>query len=120
VRTSRCRYDKGPAETLPLAAAAALREPEMPPSRPSRDPRRRNGTRRNGSRRNGIRRGAVLRPTGAPQGEDLQHLLKMIASSTDARRELVEDIRRQIEAGTYVTDEKLNVAIYRLLKDILN
>lgn len=92
----------------------------MPPIRPSRDPGRRNGARANGPRRNGIRRGALLRPSGAPVGEDLQHLLKMISSSTDARRELVEDIRRQIEAGTYVTEEKLNVAIYRLLKDILN
>ena len=92
----------------------------MPPIRPSRDPRRQSGARRNGARRNGIRRGALLRPSQATEGEDLRHLLKMISSSTDARSELVEDIRRQIEAGTYVTEEKLNVAIYRLLKDILS
>ena len=93
--------------------------------RPARDPQRRNGQRRSGTRRGTGRRedahrGAVVRPTGAPASEDLQHLLKMIASSSDARRELVEDIRRQISAGTYVTEDKLNIAIYRLLKDILN
>jgi len=47
-------------------------------------------------------------------------MLKMIASSSDARRELVEDIRSQIASGSYMTEEKLNLAIYRLLKDILN
>lgn len=99
--------------------------PRMPHMRPARDPQRRNGQRRHGARRvNGrpdvVRRGTVVRPTGAPEGEDLQHLLKMIASSTDARRELVEDIRRQIASGTYVTEDKLNIAIYKLLKDILN
>jgi hypothetical protein len=92
----------------------------MPPIRPSRDPDRPASARRRVVRRNGFRRGALVRPTGAPKGEELQHVLKMIASSTDARRELVEDIRRQISAGTYVTEEKLNIAIYRLLKDILD
>lgn len=87
--------------------------------RPSRD-RRQPSRRRNGVRRNGVGRGAIVRPTGVPEAEELQHLLKMIASSSDARRELVEDIRRQIASGTYVTEEKLNIAIYRLLKDILN
>jgi len=44
----------------------------------------------------------------------------MIASSTDARRELVADIRGRVASGDYVTEEKLNLAIYRLLKDILD
>ena len=52
--------------------------------------------------------------------QDLQHLLKMISSSTDARRELVADIRGRVDSGDYVTEEKLNLAIYRLLKDILD
>jgi hypothetical protein len=56
-------------------------------------------------------------PSGS---EDLQHVLKMIASSTDARRELVADIRGRVASGDYVTEDKLNLAIYRLLKDILD
>ncbi len=97
--------------------------PARNPERPGNGRRRitrRGGVRRNDVLRNGDRRGAIVRPSGAPKSEDLEHLLKMIASSTDARRELVEDIRRQIAAGTYVTEEKLHIAIYRLLKDILN
>jgi hypothetical protein len=52
--------------------------------------------------------------------EDLRHVLKMISSSTDARRELVADIRERVASGDYVTEERLNLAIYRLLKDILD
>ena len=52
--------------------------------------------------------------------EDLRHVLKMIASSTDARRELVADIKDRVASGDYASEEKLNLAIYRLLKDILD
>jgi len=51
---------------------------------------------------------------------DLRHVLKMIASSTDARRELVSELSGRVASGDYVTEEKLNLAIYRLLKDILD
>ena len=57
---------------------------------------------------------------GRAGSEDLRHVLKMISSSTDARRELVADIRDRVASGDYVTEEKLNLAIYRLLKDILD
>ncbi len=62
---------------------------------------------------------AAVRTSGG-DSQDLQHVLKIIASSTDARRELVADIRGRVASGDYVTEEKLNLAIYRLLKDILD
>ena len=55
-----------------------------------------------------------------PSQEELAALLKMISQSSDARDELVADVRNQIDAGSYLTEEKLNLAIYRLLKDILS
>ena len=104
----------------------------MPPVRPehnSASPTDDDGSRENGRRANGERVGASLGPehdaiadvrTAGGDSQDLQHVLKMIASSTDARRELVADIRGRVASGDYVTEEKLNLAIYRLLKDILD
>ncbi len=54
------------------------------------------------------------------QERDLGRLLKMLHSPPDVRRELVADIRTQVNEGSYLTEEKLNLAIYRLLKDILD
>ncbi|MCU0725197.1 MAG: hypothetical protein MUE73_05325 [Planctomycetes bacterium] len=49
----------------------------------------------------------------------LAQILDLLTRTPGVRSELLEDIRRRIESGEYLTEEKLNVAICRLLKDIL-
>ncbi len=59
--------------------------------------------------------------TARPHSSDeLREILKIVSGSTDARKELIADLRRQIAAGTYMSEEKVNLAIYRLLEDILD
>jgi negative regulator of flagellin synthesis FlgM len=48
----------------------------------------------------------------------MSHLLKALQTN-DIRTDKVADIRAQIEAGTYETDDKLNVAADRMLDDLL-
>jgi negative regulator of flagellin synthesis FlgM len=48
----------------------------------------------------------------------MSHLLKALKSN-DVRVDKVADIKKQIEAGTYETDDKLNIAADRLLDDLL-
>ena len=63
-------------------------------------------------------------PTQPPRGADklelsgMSHLLKTLKSGNDVRAEKVAQIRAQIDAGTYETDEKLDVAVDRLLDDL--
>mgnify|MGYP006908262162 FL=1 len=73
------------------------------------------------------RRTPSPRPTGVPVGpvaaagaDDLRTMLKIISDSTDARSELVDDLRDQVGGEGYLCEDKLNVAIYRLLRDILD
>jgi hypothetical protein len=49
----------------------------------------------------------------------LAQILDLLTRTPGVRSELVADIRRQVEDGEYLTEEKLNIAICRLLKDIL-
>ena len=49
----------------------------------------------------------------------LAKILEVLSQSPGVRSELVEEIQEQIRNGEYLTEEKLNVAIYRLLKDLL-
>ena len=46
-------------------------------------------------------------------------LLKSLKAGNDFRADKVADIKAQIEAGTYETDEKLDVASDRLLDDLM-
>jgi negative regulator of flagellin synthesis FlgM len=60
----------------------------------------------------------------APRGPDklelsgVSHLLKTLKTN-DVRAEKVEQIRAQIAAGTYETEEKLDAAADKLLDDLL-
>ena len=47
----------------------------------------------------------------------VSHLLKTLKNN-DVRLDKVAEIKAQIEAGTYETDEKLDVAADRLLDDL--
>ena len=49
----------------------------------------------------------------------LARILDLLSKSPEVRSDLVEEIRELIRRGEYLTEEKLNVAIYRLLKEIL-
>ena len=61
-------------------------------------------------------------PTRSPSTDKLElsgvsHLLKTLKNN-DVRVDKVAEIKAQIEAGTYITDEKEDVAIERLLDDL--
>ena len=47
----------------------------------------------------------------------MSHLLKTLKSN-DVRADMVAQVKAQIEAGTYETDEKLDAAVDRLLDDL--
>jgi len=49
----------------------------------------------------------------------LTRIVGMLSSVDGVRDELVEEIRGQITRGTYLTEDKLNEAIYRLLREIM-
>jgi len=49
----------------------------------------------------------------------LTRIVGMLSRVDGVRHELVEEIRGQIERGSYLTEDKLNEAIYRLLREIM-
>jgi len=72
------------------------------------------------------RGGAVEKPdTSLSSCEDtvefsqISTLLSKLSSTPDVRQDRVDEIRGQIERGEYLTDDKLNTAMNRLL-DLLS
>ena len=61
---------------------------------------------------------ASQRPTDKLELSGMSHLLSSLKSN-DVRVDKVADIRAQIAAGTYETDEKLDAAADKLLDDLL-
>lgn len=56
-----------------------------------------------------------------PDGrERLERIIELLSSTPEVRSDLVEEIRGQIDRGEYLTEDKLNFAIYRMLKEILS
>ena len=49
----------------------------------------------------------------------LTGLVDLLAGLDDVRDELIRDIRAQIDRGEYLTEDKLNIAIHRLLREIM-
>lgn len=49
----------------------------------------------------------------------LARLLGMLSQVDGVREELVNEIRQQLKTGTYLTEEKLNKAIHRLLCEVM-
>lgn len=49
----------------------------------------------------------------------VSHLMKALKSNADVRTDKVAEIKAAIEAGTYEDDKKLDVAVDRLLDDLL-
>jgi hypothetical protein len=58
-------------------------------------------------------------PPASARARHLSRIAQMLASAPGVRAELVEDLKRQIEGGGYMSEEKLDLAIGRMLKDIL-
>jgi 16S rRNA (guanine966-N2)-methyltransferase len=52
--------------------------------------------------------------------ERLERIIELLSQTPDVRSDLVEEIQEQIDQGEYLTEAKLNFAIYRMLKDILD
>ncbi len=59
------------------------------------------------------------RPPAAQRIRRLTQIVEMLASADAVRPELVADIQSQVTSGGYATEEKLDLAIYRMLKDVL-
>ena len=55
----------------------------------------------------------------SPETPGLERIFEMLTRSREVRTELVDDIRAQMDSGKYMREEKLNLAIYRMLKDVL-
>ncbi len=49
----------------------------------------------------------------------LARMVGLLSRVQGVREELVEEIRTKIENGEYLTEERLNEAIYRLLREIM-
>lgn len=49
----------------------------------------------------------------------LTRIVGMLSRMDGIRDELVEEIRGQIARGSYLTEDKLNEAIYRLLREFM-
>lgn len=49
----------------------------------------------------------------------LAQMVEMLSKAPTVRTELVADIQKQVASGEYATEEKLDLAIYRMLRDIL-
>jgi hypothetical protein len=55
----------------------------------------------------------------SPRARRLARIVEMLSRDPCVRTELVDDLRGQVATGGYVTEQKLDLAIHRLLKDIL-
>ena len=49
----------------------------------------------------------------------VSHLLKALKANSDVRTDKVAEIKAELEAGTYEDEKKLDVAVDRLLDDLL-
>lgn len=60
-----------------------------------------------------------FQPPPTQRARDLARIVEMLTRAPAVRTELVEEIRRQLDADAYMTEEKLDLAIERMLRDIL-
>jgi hypothetical protein len=49
----------------------------------------------------------------------VSHLLQALKSNSDVRTDTVAEIKAQLEAGTYESEKKFDIAVDRLLDDLL-
>jgi negative regulator of flagellin synthesis FlgM len=74
-----------------------------------------------GPRLEAIKPGSSI-PNGLPvdrvEISPIARLMSEVSALPDIRAERVAQVRAEIQAGTYITPEKLDIAIGRLLEDI--
>ncbi len=58
-------------------------------------------------------------PPATSRARDLARIVEMLSRAPAVRTELVDEIRRQVETDGYMNEERLDLAIERMLKDIL-
>ena len=66
-----------------------------------------------------MRRPQPAPPAPRSRSAGLEQIVEMLSRTPAVRGELVADIRGQVDEGGYMCDEKLNLAIYRMLRNIL-
>jgi hypothetical protein len=54
-----------------------------------------------------------------PRARRLALIVEMLSKTPAVRSELVSDVQGQVTHGDYMSEVKLDLAIYRMLKDIL-
>ena len=54
----------------------------------------------------------------SPAAEETVRLVEQVKQVPEIRQDRVDEIRAQIAAGTYETDEKIQIAVERLLDEI--
>ncbi|MCE9637825.1 MAG: hypothetical protein K8T90_19165 [Planctomycetes bacterium] len=57
-----------------------------------------------------------IAPTNTPA---LEAIFRALSRARGERTELVDDVRARMDGGEYMSAEKLNLAIHRMLKDSL-
>ncbi len=66
---------------------------------------------------------AVVQPAASRGGDEVElssraRLLSKLKDLPDVRQDLVDQVRSEIEAGTYETPEKVDAAVEALLQDL--
>ena len=74
-----------------------------------------------GARLNSVKPGQPI-PNNIPvdrvEISSIARLMSEVSQLPEIRAEKVAQVRAQIEAGTYITPEKLDIAVARLLEDL--
>ena len=74
-----------------------------------------------GTRLDGVKPGGAI-PNGIPvdrvEISQIARLMSEISLLPEVRAEKIAQVRAQIESGTYITPEKLDIAVERLLGDL--
>ena len=58
-------------------------------------------------------------PPASTDSQALEVIFRALAQARGERTELVDDVRTRMDGGEYMSAEKLNLAIHRMLKDSL-
>ena len=74
-----------------------------------------------GPRLDGVKPGGAL-PSGIPidrvEISQIARLISEVSSMPEVRAEKIAQVKVEIEAGTYITPEKIDIAVERMLQDL--
>ena len=74
-----------------------------------------------GARLEGVKPGGAIQnnlPVDRVEISQIARLMSEVSSLPEVRAEKIVQVRAQIEAGTYITPEKLDIAVERMLEDL--